>query len=1084
MRRGASLVITGGRVDDTLIVDFSHGNPVPRGGLTFNGGGHVSRAGNLLFLRGGSFHRVVYDYVNAHDGSVEADGARIRYTGLQPVVNSGTAADVVFNLPAGSYNAFLEDDGTPGNNMSQLRSSTGAFETTSFTNPTSSLTINAGSGQTVSVNPVDSFGSANLTVSGPDSITVGQFATTGTTTLAPTGSISEASPGALVTGSLVTSGAGPVALTGLSNVVGTVASSASGAFSLVDGASSGLTVGSVGGVDGIASSGGSISVTTSGALLTVSKPVASGGGVVSLLADGMSLSGGSVSAGSGVVELQPYSAGRGIDLGTNPSAGKLGLSNADLAVITAGVVRVGDLSTTGSVSVTAPISAPAGWSALSLLTEIGGTISQGLGDSLSVPALNAAGYSSVSLTASSNVVGTVAGASTGAWSLVDSTDATVGSVDPGLGFGFGVGIIDSSGAVSLTVNGSHSLSLAAGIDTTHTFGGPSPGGPVTLTADSMSLSGGSVNAGSAVVELQPDSSGRAIDLGTNPSAGKLGLSNADLAVITAGVVRVGDLFTTGNITLTAAITAPAGWSKLSLLTGIGGTISQAAGASLNVPALNAAAQASVTLTAAGNAVATVAGASQGPWSLVDSTDATVASVDPGLGFGFGVGVIGGGPVTLTVTGSHLTLSNAINTTFFGGGGSDVSLTAPTINIAATVTVGAHRLNVTGETSFGPAATFNVVANGVGTPGVAYTEMAAASGGVQLGNAALALTVDYSPALGDTLTIASDPSGAITGTFNGLPDGSTLTAGGVLWQIHYTAHTITLTAVQAPAITSANNTTFTIGTNGSFAITSTGSPTPAISEVGALPSGVTITDNGNGTATLSGKPALGSVGSYPITVTANNGVSPNATQSFTLTVAKAETQTNAVTSSVNPSLLSQQITFTTKVAAKAPATGTPTGTVDFYDGTTKIGSGTLNNAGTATFTTSSLAVGSHSITAVYEGDSNFKGSDSSTAPLVQKVSYGIKLLYDPSKPSTTGSTVPIKVSLQDFLGHNVSTPSIVLTVTGVTPSPGVAQPSGPFMFTSPTYQYNLKTTGYAKGSYNLTFTAGADPITHQAPFIIR
>ena len=55
---------------------------------------------------------------------------------------------------------------------------------------------------------------------------------------------------------------------------------------------------------------------------------------------------------------------------------------------------------------------------------------------------------------------------------------------------------------------------------------------------------------------------------------------------------------------------------------------------------------------------------------------------------------------------------------------------------------------------------------------------------------------------------------------------------------------------------------------------------------SLPSGVTFSDNGDGTATLAGTPAAGTGGSYPITITATNGVSPDATQSFTLTVDEA------------------------------------------------------------------------------------------------------------------------------------------------------------------------------------------------------
>ena len=91
---------------------------------------------------------------------------------------------------------------------------------------------------------------------------------------------------------------------------------------------------------------------------------------------------------------------------------------------------------------------------------------------------------------------------------------------------------------------------------------------------------------------------------------------------------------------------------------------------------------------------------------------------------------------------------------------------------------------------------------------------------------------------------------------------------------------TLTIVQAPAITSANNATFTVGTSGTFAVTTTGYPAPGIKESGALPTGVTFVNNGNGTATLSGKATVSGI--YTITLTAQNGVGAAATQSFTLT----------------------------------------------------------------------------------------------------------------------------------------------------------------------------------------------------------
>jgi Putative Ig domain len=87
----------------------------------------------------------------------------------------------------------------------------------------------------------------------------------------------------------------------------------------------------------------------------------------------------------------------------------------------------------------------------------------------------------------------------------------------------------------------------------------------------------------------------------------------------------------------------------------------------------------------------------------------------------------------------------------------------------------------------------------------------------------------------------------------------------------------------PAITSASSASFDTTVTGTFTVASTGSPTPALAESGTLPSGLRFTDKGNGTATLAGAPAAGTAGTYPITITASNGVSPAATQRFTLTV---------------------------------------------------------------------------------------------------------------------------------------------------------------------------------------------------------
>jgi hypothetical protein len=85
-----------------------------------------------------------------------------------------------------------------------------------------------------------------------------------------------------------------------------------------------------------------------------------------------------------------------------------------------------------------------------------------------------------------------------------------------------------------------------------------------------------------------------------------------------------------------------------------------------------------------------------------------------------------------------------------------------------------------------------------------------------------------------------------------------------------------------------------------------------------------------------------------------------------------TTTTALSSSPNPSNYKQAVTFTATVTSSGP---TPTGKVEFKNGTKVMGSETMSG-GVATLTTSKLAVGSYSITAVYEGDANSAKSTSS------------------------------------------------------------------------------------------------------------
>ncbi|MFY9226455.1 MAG: FG-GAP-like repeat-containing protein [Blastocatellia bacterium] len=121
--------------------------------------------------------------------------------------------------------------------------------------------------------------------------------------------------------------------------------------------------------------------------------------------------------------------------------------------------------------------------------------------------------------------------------------------------------------------------------------------------------------------------------------------------------------------------------------------------------------------------------------------------------------------------------------------------------------------------------------------------------------------------------------------------------------------------------------------------------------------------------------------------------------FTQTVNQATTST-ILSSSLNPSTLGQNVTFTATVTVNSPGVGTPSGLVNFFDGSTMIGSGTLS-AGVATFSTSTLSLGTHPITAQYLGDINF--TDSTSATLNQMVNCPIITISPTTLPNSQVNT---------------------------------------------------------------------------------
>jgi hypothetical protein len=118
---------------------------------------------------------------------------------------------------------------------------------------------------------------------------------------------------------------------------------------------------------------------------------------------------------------------------------------------------------------------------------------------------------------------------------------------------------------------------------------------------------------------------------------------------------------------------------------------------------------------------------------------------------------------------------------------------------------------------------------------------------------------------------------------------------------------------------------------------------------------------------------------------------------------------ALTSSLNPAPFQQSVTFTATVTGSG---GTPTGTVTFTDGATSMGTYKLVS-GSVAITRSSLAAANHSITATYNGDTNFAPG---AATLTQAVSQSSAVtLSSSSNPATVNQPVTFTANVTGQYG---------------------------------------------------------------------
>ncbi|MBV8857388.1 MAG: carboxypeptidase regulatory-like domain-containing protein [Acidobacteria bacterium] len=233
----------------------------------------------------------------------------------------------------------------------------------------------------------------------------------------------------------------------------------------------------------------------------------------------------------------------------------------------------------------------------------------------------------------------------------------------------------------------------------------------------------------------------------------------------------------------------------------------------------------------------------------------------------------------------------------------------------------------------------------------------------------------------------------------------------------------------------------------------------------------------GAPALSTAPANSGAGTYPIGAAAGTLTSANYSFNFvagTLTVGKAS--------------------LTVKADDKSRLVGAPNPVFTASYAGFVLGEGPGVLGGVLTFTTPATPaspVGTYAITPAGLTSPNY---NIAFVNGTLYVGFNVCVDYDQTKANKSGSTVPVKFRLCDASGGNLSSASTAVHAVSVVNAAtnaaqplqdaGNANPGNYFRFDSGGYIFNLKTTGYPAGTYNLGFTAGGDPTTHAVQFVVR
>jgi predicted small lipoprotein YifL len=308
----------------------------------------------------------------------------------------------------------------------------------------------------------------------------------------------------------------------------------------------------------------------------------------------------------------------------------------------------------------------------------------------------------------------------------------------------------------------------------------------------------------------------------------------------------------------------------------------------------------------------------------------------------------------------------------------------TVNQATTTTSIGSSVN---PSTFGNSVTFTATV----TPATATGTMTFRDGATVLGTGTLSSGVaTYSTS---TLSVATH---SITATYSGDTNFVTSTSPVLSQTVNRAATITTLVSSAGGPVTPGTLVTFTATLN----------PAAATGTVSFYNNGILFT---SGTVTLAaGQAAFGtttlSAGANNITAVYSGDT--NYLTSTSNTVVQSVTNasvTISVVSSLPTSTYGNSVTFTATVTGNGAV---PTGTVTFKDGSTTLGNGTLSGGTSdlATYATTTLATGAHSITAVYNGDASYSGGQTSSAIIQTVMGTTTTSVVSSTPTSTYGNTV--------------------------------------------------------------------------------